>query len=281
MHLTTKDALAWATQQLAQAGISNARREVQWLLEHVLLLPAGARSLVTDTTLSATQRAAFTTLVERRARREPLQYLLETVDFAGVTLRVTPAVLIPRPETELLVEQAATAVNCAVPLQCADLGTGSGCIAIALATRLPHSHWWACDLSADALQLATDNARRNHCADHFTSCWGDFWQALPSNLTFDLVTANPPYVADGTALEPELHYEPALALFSGADGLTAYRAIFAQLAVRLKPGGVFVGEIGFDQATSVSAVSRHAGLPTPEIFKDAGGHARTILIRNQ
>jgi len=282
MHLTTKDMLAWAAQQLAQAGIANARREAQWLLEHVLCVPDGALAAVAGTPLSATQQAAFTALVERRARHEPLQYLLETVDFSGVTVRVSPAALIPRPETELLVEHAAAAVvNRAMPLQCADLGTGSGCIAIALATRLPQSHWWACDLSAEALQLAADNARRNHCADRITFCCGDFWQALPPDLTFDLVTANPPYVADGTALAPELYFEPSVALFSGADGLAAYRTIFAQLAARLKPGGVFIGEIGFDQAKTVAALSRQAGLPTPEIFKDAGGHARVVLIRNQ
>ncbi|MCX7002726.1 MAG: peptide chain release factor N(5)-glutamine methyltransferase [bacterium] len=282
MHVaTTKDALAWAAQRLTLAGIANARREAGWLLEHVLHVPAGALATVAGTPLNATQQAAFNTLIERRARREPLQYLLETVDFAGVTVRVTPAALIPRPETELLVDHAATAVNRAAPLQCADLGTGSGCIAIALATRLPHSHWWACDLSADALQLATANAQRNQCAERITFCCGDFWEALPPDLTFDLVTANPPYVADDTALEPELHYEPALALFSGADGLAAYRAIFTQLAARLKPGGVFVGEIGFDQAKAVAAVSRHAGLPAPEIFKDAGGHARVIFMRSQ
>jgi len=154
MHFaTTRDALAWAAQQLVQAGIANARREAQWLLEHVLLLPADATSLVADTPLNVTQQTAFIALVERRARREPLQYLLETVDFAGVTLRVTPTVLIPRPETELLVEHAAAAViNRTAPLQCADLGTGSGCIAIALATRLPRAHWWACDLERNGVR---------------------------------------------------------------------------------------------------------------------------------
>ena len=282
MHFaTTKDALAWAAQQLAQAGIANARREAGWLLEHVLRVPAGTLSTISQAVLTPAQNTAIIAVVQRRARREPLQYLLETVDFAGVTMRVTPAALIPRPETELLVDHAAAAVNRAVPLQCADLGTGSGCIAIALATRLPHSRWWACDLSADALQLATANAQRNQCADRISFCCGDFWEALPPNLTFDLVTANPPYVANDTTLEPELHYEPALALFSGADGLAAYRAIFAQLAAHLKPGGVFVGEIGFDQAKAVAAVSRHAGLPAPEIFKDAGGHARIIFMRSQ
>jgi release factor glutamine methyltransferase len=281
MHLTTTDALAWATQQLAQAGIANARREAQWLLEHAVQQSDGALTTAATTPLDATQQAAFAALVGRRARREPLQYLLATVDFAGVTVRVSPAALIPRPETELLVEHAAAAVKCSMPLLCADLGTGSGCIAIALALRLPLSQWWACDLSAAALSLAVDNARRNHCADRIAFCCGDFWPALPPHLTFDLVTANPPYVADGTALEPELHYEPAVALFSGADGLAAYRAIFAQLAARLKPGGIFVGEIGFDQATAIAAASRHAGLPTPAIFKDAGGHARVVRIRNQ
>lgn len=186
MHVaTTKDALAWAAQQLTQAGIANARREAGWLLEHVLHVPAGTLSTISQTVLTPAQNAAIVALVQRRARREPLQYLFETVDFAGVTVRVTPAALIPRPETELLVDHAAAAVNRAVPLQCADLGTGSGCIAIALATRLSHSHWWACDLSADALLLATANAQRNQCAERITFCCGDFWEALPPNLTFD------------------------------------------------------------------------------------------------
>ena len=246
----------------------------------MLRVPAGTLTLLDNAPLDTAQQTAFAALVARRARRYPLQYLLETVEFAGVTLRVTPDVLIPRPETEELVAHATAAMaGRTAPLHCADLGTGSGCIAVALAARLPQAHWWACDISAAALQLAEANAQRNHCAGRITFCRGDFWDALPPAQTFDLVCANPPYVATGYALPAELQHEPAAALFSGADGLDAYRAIVAQLARRLKPNGVFVGEMGFDQADALRALCRAQGLPAPEILLDAQGQPRIVLIR--
>lgn len=278
---TVTGALDAAARQLAQAGIGNAACEARWLLEHVLRVPAGALTLMAGTPLDTAQHAAFAALVTRRAQRYPLQYLLATVEFAGVTLRVTPDVLIPRPETEELVAHAMAAMaGRGVPLPCADLGTGSGCIAIALAARLPQAHWWACDISAAALQLAEENAQRNHCAGRITFCRGDFWDALPPAQTFALVCANPPYVATGYALPPELQHEPAAALYSGADGLEAYRAIVAQLARRLTPGGVFVGEIGFDQAEALRALCRAHDLPAPHIYADAQSRPRIVLIHN-
>jgi release factor glutamine methyltransferase len=277
---TVKRALDVAAQQLAQAGISNAVCEARWLLEHVLRVPTGTLTPMDNTPLDAAQQTAFAALVARRAQRYPLQYLLETVEFVGVTLRVTPDALIPRPETEELVAHAAAAMaGRTAPLHCADLGTGSGCIAIALATRLPQSYWWACDISAAALQLAEENAQRNQCAARITFCCGDFWEALPPAQTFDLACANPPYVAQNYPLPPELQHEPAAALFSGADGLEAYRAIVAQLARRLKPNGVFVGEMGFDQADALRALCRAQGLPAPHILADAQGQPRFVLIR--
>jgi release factor glutamine methyltransferase len=280
--MTIDAARVWASDRLVAAGIVAAAREAAWLLEHVLALPAGTVQQHGDTALTREQETALRELVARRAAHYPLQYLLGHMEFAGARLRVTPEALIPRPETEDLVAEVLTLVtDRSAALRCADLGTGSGCIPIALALHLPRSQWWACDISDAALRLAACNAADNDCADRITFCMGDFFEAFASEARFDLITANPPYVADGTTLAPELAHEPQVALYAGHDGLAAYRRIFSELARRLAPGGIFMGEMALEQGPALCTVAAQSGLPTPEIRPDMTGRPRFVIVRQR
>jgi len=276
---TRGEAVRRAAATLDASGIAIARREAMWLVAHVVGKPHAALSAEADIPLSAAQRIRLDTLVRRRSRREPLQYLLGSIEFAGATLAVSPAVLIPRPETEELIGLVLDQMRGRrAALTCADLGTGSGCIAIALARAMPRSRWWAGDQSASALDVARANARANRVARRIAFRAGDWWAAFPAGLRFDLVVANPPYVAEGTALEPELAHEPDIALFGGQDGLGPYRALFAGIALRLTPGGVFMGELGLGQQTAVTHLARAHGLGTPRFARDMTGRIRFVII---
>ncbi len=280
--MTIGEALAWAARSLRSSGIHPAEREARWLLEHTL--GKDRAKVLTDlgTSLTRTQQEHYVRLVQRRVERYPLQYLLAEVDFAGVTLDVTPDVLIPRPETEQLVERVLQLVadrNAA--LQCADLGTGSGCIAIALAAQLPQSRWRACDTSAAALAIARQNAERNGVAERITFSRGRWFDAFPPEMRFDVIVTNPPYVADGEKLEPELRHEPRCALFAGREGLDAYTEILPELRTHLAPAGIFVGEIGHEQTGALRALARQHGFADAEFTRDLSGRTRFFVIRFQ
>jgi release factor glutamine methyltransferase len=271
---TTASLVAWGAETLARAGIQPARREARWLLEHA----CGALRRSARPPADAAER--YRHLVERRATRYPLQYVLGTVEFDGLELEITPDVLVPRPETEEMPQLVGRLRSDRdAELKCVDLGTGSGCLAIALARRLAHSRWWAVDRSAAALGVARRNAVSAGVADRITFCRGSWYGALPDGARFDLVVTNPPYVENNAQLGPELAYEPAEALFAGPDGLDAYRVILAGLSGRLKPGGVFIGEIGWEQAPALRALAGDTGLPRPEFYDDLSGRPRFIVIR--
>jgi release factor glutamine methyltransferase len=229
---------------------------------------------------------AYDALIDRRTAREPMAYILGVQEFWGLAFAVGPAVLIPRPETEVLVEAALSQIPAAGPHDVVDVCTGSGCVAIAIAHDRPHTQVVAVDNSRDALEIGAANAARHGVADRITFACGDLL-ALPSlaRRTFDLIVANPPYVADGerSGLQPEVRdYEPSAALFAGSDGLTIVRRLVAQSVARLKPGGVLMFEIGQGQDKAVrELISATPGLTMSGLKHDLQGIARTAIARRE
>ncbi|MCX7848404.1 MAG: peptide chain release factor N(5)-glutamine methyltransferase [bacterium] len=267
--------LEQARAQLKAAGIPNASQEARWLLEHVLQRTC---TPFEHTTLPPTAVRRFRYLVTRRAHRFPLQYLLGSVDFAGAHIRLTPAVLIPRPETEELVQHALTwLASHPRTRSVADLGTGSGCIAIALTRAFPTISCWASDISPKALRIARINARLNRVASRIHFALAHWFSAWPDHLSFDLIITNPPYVETHAHLSPELAFEPPTALFAGPEGLDAYRQFLPLVPHRLRPGGLFLGEIAAHHRQPALLLARASGLLTARVLKDSHGHYRFLI----
>lgn len=235
------------------------RLDAQWLLGHLLQQGRGWLIAHDDHRLPAAVELAFAESCRRRAAGEPLAYLLGEREFHGLTLQVTPAVLVPRPDTETLVDWALDLLpsfETAHP-RVIDLGTGSGAIALAVAHRHPAASVIATDLSRDALAVARANAQRLGLPVGFAE--GAWWAAVPADARYDLVLSNPPYIAGDDAHLPTLRHEPLLALTPGGDGLDALREIVAGAPVHLAPGGWLLLEHGWDQAEAVAALLRDAG----------------------
>jgi len=221
----------------------------------------------------------YASLLDRRAKGEPIQYITGECEFYGLPFRVTPDVLIPRPETEHLVEAAITLANQHNLLRIVDVGTGSGILAIALAHHLPAARVTASDLSTSALVLAEENARHNGVAIRFVH--GDLLAPLAGEQ-FDLIVSNPPYIstADRTSLSIEVRdYEPATALFAGNDGLAFYRRLIPAAFAALIPGGFLALEIGFGQSPAVQAILSAAGFVDTESTLDLQKIPRVLSAR--
>jgi len=266
-------AIANAKNKLEADEIHPAEREAVWLMEFIL------RKKITDfeTEITEKQKKDFFILIDKRLKRYPLQYLIGNVDFFNTEIRVTKDVLIPRPETEEMVETACNLLkNFHGEIICADLGTGSGCIPIAIAKKLKKTKWYAVDASESALSVAKANAKRNLVEERIKFFHGSWFSVFPKNLNFDFIITNPPYVEENEPLQPELAHEPASALFSGKDGLDDYRIIISKLRDRLKPGGIFLGEFGFGQAGSLIKIAENHGFTNIEILKDLSGRERFI-----
>jgi release factor glutamine methyltransferase len=229
---------------------------------------------------SAAFTAAFGPMVARRAAHEPLAYILGEREFYGRPFAVSRAVLIPRPETELIVEQACrwmAARNVTTPT-IVDVGTGSGCLAVTLALECPAARLVATDISPDALEVAAANAARHQVADRIRFVRAPLTAGLREEA--DLVVANPPYVAerDRASLPAEVRdYEPAEALFGGPDGLDVIRALAPSAAQALRPGGRLMLEIGAGQWSAVNAILEHAGFTGVHVEADLAGIPRTVV----
>jgi release factor glutamine methyltransferase len=256
-----------------------ARQDAETLLLHLLgknmaWLMAHGDKLLTDELF-----VSYTELLERRRKGEPIQYITGVTEFYGLPFRVTPDVLIPRPETEHLVEKVLElAANFAAP-RIVDVGTGSGAIAIALAYHLPHAIITAIDLSAVALKIARENARRNGVTIRFLE--GDLL-ATVAEEKFEFVVSNPPYVptSDRATLAVEVReYEPALALFAGDDGLEVYRRLIPAAYDALIPGGYVALEIGCDQSSAISAMLTSCGFVQIEFVRDLQGIPRVACAQ--
>jgi release factor glutamine methyltransferase len=226
--------------------------------------------------------ARFRDLCTRRAAGEPLQYLTGVQEFYGLALRVTPDVLIPRPETEHLVEAVelwATQLESGELLQMADVGTGSGAIAIALATHVGHVRLTAIDHSAAALAIARENAQAHSCADRITFLENDLLSGIPAH-SFDAVVSNPPYIPSGDAatLQREVVApHPHTALFAGDDGLDVYRRLIPQAHNALKPHGLLALEFGFGQRDALAELL--AGWTDVRFLDDYAGIPRVVLAK--
>lgn len=222
----------------------------------------------------------FAALVERRAGHEPVAYMVGRQEFFGLDLRVTPDVLIPRGDSEVLVDAALAARSDAARVL--DCGTGSGALLLAVLAQMPQAMGVGTDRSAAALAIAADNAARLRLADRARMILADWsapgWQAA-LGAPFDLILANPPYVEDAAELAPSVRaHEPAGALFAGPDGLDAYRVLVPQLPGLLAPGGVALVEIGWTQADAVSAIACGAGLGT-RLHRDLANRPRVLEMR--
>jgi release factor glutamine methyltransferase len=219
--------------------------------------------------------------VERRSFGEPMQYILGETEFYGLSLRVTRDVLIPRPETELVVEKALASAGAFHGPRIVDVGTGSGAIAIALAHTLAKAAVTATDISGDALTLARENANQNGVQERVRFFAGDLLAPVAGEQ-FEIVVSNPPYVAsaDRDSLAVEVRdYEPAQALFAGEDGLAIYRRLIPAAHAVLVPGGWIVLEIGYGQEAGVRALLHEAGFETIEVAADLQGIPRVALAR--
>lgn len=261
----------------ARARIGTIDAEI--LLAHAVGKPRSWLFAHGDDAVPAATAAAFEALVQRRATGEPVAYLTGQRGFWRFDLAVTPATLIPRPETELLVELALARLPSDRALRVADLGTGSGAIALAIASERPHVQVFATDASAEALAVAGANAQALRLANVGFRA-GDWWAPLAGER-FDLVASNPPYIAlgDPHLEEGDLRFEPAPALSSGTDGLDAIRAIVAGAPAHLEAGGWLMLEHGWDQGPAVRALLAQAGFAEVATHRDLEDRDRVTLGR--
>lgn len=272
---TVLKVLQWTAGYLKDKGVDNGRLDAELLLAEVLGLDRVGLYLNYDRPLQADELAAYRQLVGRRSRREPLQYILGRAEFWSLPFKVGPAVLIPRPDTEILVEEALRRVRADGTIL--DVGTGSGAVAVALASELSAARLVGIDVSEAALEVAAENARYNGVAERVDLLQADL-ACLPAG-PFDLIVANPPYIpnAELAGLMPEVRdHEPALALAGGDDGLDCYRLLAGQAASRLQPGGWLLAEVGIGQAAAVQEIFAAAELQEGFCRNDLNGIPRVV-----
>ena len=264
------------------ASQATPRAEVRMIVGRVL--QRGSAWLVAhdDEAVSATDQVHIEALAARRARGVPMAYLLGERDFFGRAFRCSPAALIPRPETEHLVEHVLTLVETASAASILDVGTGTGCIAITLGLERPKTRITAVDVSLDALELARENAANLH-ADNVEFIQSDWFSAVAAEAKFDLIVSNPPYIVPGDAhlTQGDLRFEPAIALADEIDGLESYRQLARGAMKHLKAGGWLVVEHGYDQGESVPALMRASGFTHVSTHYDLAGHPRVTAARRR
>ena len=273
---TTLGVLDWTTQRFTEAGIAGSRLEAQILLAHVLGCSRVQLYTGFDKPLGETELASYRGLIKRRLAGEPVSYLVGETEFWGLPFHVEPSVLVPRPDTETVIEVVRTArPDRASPCRILDLCTGSGVIAISLAREYPAAQVVATELSPAAAALARRNAARNAVADRVDVREGDLFAPVRGER-FDLIAANPPYIASAVipTLSPEVRREPVIALDGGPDGLAFYDRICAEAREHLAPGGAIVLEHGFDQADAVAARLTAAGFAGVTLVHDLGKNPR-------
>jgi release factor glutamine methyltransferase len=273
---TTLAVLDWTTQRFVEAGISSARLEAQLLLAHVLGCSRVQLYTGFDKPLGEDELAGYRALIKRRLGGEPVAYLLGEHEFWGLPFYVDPDVLVPRPDTETVIEVARSLrPDRAAPCRVLDLCTGSGAIAVSLARELPAATVVATDVSAAAAALARKNAERNAVAERVDVRVGDLWEPVRGER-FDLIVSNPPYIASAViaTLSAEVQREPRLALDGGGDGMAFYDRICAHVREHLAPGGALVVEHGFDQAEAVGQRLLAAGLDRVTLVHDLGKNPR-------
>ena len=282
--MTVLEVIQRSAEFLAKKGVDSPRLQVELLLSSVLLVPRLKLYLDFDRKLTPAELEAARELVRRRGNREPLQHILGSTCFCGLEIKVNRHVLVPRSETERLAERAwqylcardspgATAL---------DFGTGSGCVAIAVAANCPDARVHAADISAEALRFARENAVSNNVADNIQFHCGNGFATLPSGVSFDLIVANPPYIpsAEIDALAPEVRdYDPRLALDGGADGLDFYRRLAAEAPEFLRPAGRIMLESGDGQTERIGEILVRHKWVVENVEADYSGRPRIVIAR--
>jgi release factor glutamine methyltransferase len=279
--MTILELIQRTTEFFQKKGVEEPRLQIELLLAHILGLKRMQLYLQFERELKESELLPLREMVRRRAEHEPLQYILGKTEFFGLEFNCDKRALIPRRETEHLIETALGLYpDKSAPLSCADLGTGTGILAITLAVHLAASRWTAADASAEALALAKANAAKHSSAERMEFLQSSWWSGFPAEARFDLIVSNPPYIKsdDIRHLAPELReHEPVPALDGGADGLEGYRAISAGARAHAREGARLCMEIGFDQATAVEDLLRGHGWNPEAPIKDLQGHDRVIL----
>lgn len=284
MSTTLGELVKEGARTLAAGAVAEPRRTALHLIRAVLHIDAATLLAHPEREVAADAAERVRRATARRAAGEPLQYIIGVQDFYGRDFEVTPAVLIPRPETELLVEATLDhhRARSWAAVRILDLGTGSGCLAVTLAAELPTAQVVAVDISAAALAVAARNARRHGVAERIVFVESDWLAALPADAGgFDVAVSNPPYIAEAElpGLQREVRdYEPRVALVSGPSGVEAYARLFADLSGRLVAGGVFACEVGFGQAERVCALGAAYGWKTQRVLHDLRGVARAPVF---
>jgi release factor glutamine methyltransferase len=281
---TITDILNWSTKYLEEKGSDTARLDAQLLISDALDLTRIQLYTNFDQCLNGAERKSVRDLLTRRASGEPVAYILGSREFMGHSFKVTPAVLIPRPDTEVLVEKVLASADKEKPLQILDIGTGSGCIAISIAAGLEFAQVTAWDKSADALDVAKTNATSLE-VENVQFIEKDALDAGSWNdLTFDIIVSNPPYITDSEMKELAIgviDFEPEMALSGGEDGLTFYRYFAGKTSAALNAGGSLYWEIGSTQSESVSNLLVEAGFVDIAVIKDYAGHDRVVTARKE
>lgn len=284
--VTVLEVIQKSAEFLSRKGVDSPRLQIELLLAHVLVVPRLELYLNFSRALTNAELEQIRAAVRRRAAREPLQHILGSTSFCGLELKVSRHTLVPRPETELLAEQAWTHLG-AIPNRspiALDFGTGSGCIAIALASKCTVAEIHAIDVSMDALNLARDNARLNGADARIQFHSGDGFDALPQNLRFDLIVSNPPYIPtqEIESLQPEVRdYDPRIALDGGMNGLDFFRRFAAEAGVRLRDGGRMMLEFGDGQAEQLQRIFVEHNWVVENTRRDYSDRPRILTVRRE
>jgi len=280
---TIEKLIAWTKQYFSARGIDTPRLDAEVLLSRILGKDRTYLYVHYDQPLEAEELAKYRQAVKRRAERQPVAYITGHKEFMGLDFIVNPAVLIPRPDTEILAEAALerlTVPNAPAAPALLDVGTGSGALIVSLLAKLPAATGTAVDISETALEVAAANARRQKVDDRLTLLKSDLFSAL-GDRRFHAIVSNPPYIPtlEIAGLEPEVRYEPVMALDGGQDGLNCYRCLLAGCPQHLEPGGFMAMEVGEGQAQAVAALAANVdGLAVSEIRKDYAGIERVVIV---
>ncbi|MFM7835083.1 MAG: peptide chain release factor N(5)-glutamine methyltransferase [Planctomycetaceae bacterium] len=280
---TIQRILEWTTGFLKQKGIESPRVEAELLLAHARKCPRIRLYTDFNSVLTDSERAAMRELVQRRAKREPIAYIIGSREFYGRPFDVAPAVLIPRPETETLVDVCLELLPPTEPVRIIEVGAGSGCISISLALQRPNSTLHASDISEQALEIARRNAQKHSVADRIQLVVGSaLLPFLEQSLSCDAIVSNPPYIRDDEkeTLAPEIRdHEPPQALFAGSDGLDVVRLILAHAGKLLKPGGFIALELDPAQCPATCQLLLDAGFTNTRIHPDLAGLSRVVSTK--
>ena len=285
---TIFDVLKWTAAYFKQHDIEGGRIDAEVLLANVLKSKRIDLYLHYDKPLTDEELRRYKKLIKRRIKHEPVAYILGLKEFWSLCFNVSKDVLIPRPETECVVETALKIAGdySPDPLRILEIGTGSGAIMIALASEIPSNTFVATDLSVNAIDVAKRNERALLSGKRINWIVGDWFEPFKNNdVDFDLIISNPPYICKDIIeeLQPEIFlFEPIFALDGGVDGLGCYRKIIPEAAQRLSPGGYLILEIGFDQKESVENIARDYGCFSSISFKkDYSGHDRVAVLSSE